>query len=95
MWSLVDARLQIFDIEIALRFSNCYADDLFHTVEETLWTYLAPTARFVEPFPFLIRLTTANLVSCASFLHCVLFRVDAARPRLGRALRMAPVSRQT
>jgi hypothetical protein len=35
------------------------------------------------------------LVGCASFLHCILFRVDAARPRLGRALRMAPLSRQT
>src|SRR5579863_2774709 len=30
-----------------------------------------------------------------SFLHCVLFRVDAAWPRLGRAFRTAPVSRQT
>src|ERR1700722_1936498 len=27
--------------------------------------------------------------------HFVLFRVDAARPRLGRAFRTAPVSRQT
>ena len=28
-------------------------------------------------------------------LHCVLFLVDAAWPRLGRAFRTAPVSRQT
>ena len=27
--------------------------------------------------------------------HCVLFRVDAAQPRLPRAFRMAPFSRQT
>ena len=30
-----------------------------------------------------------------SFSHCALFRVDAAWPRLGRAFRTAPVSRQT
>src|SRR6266446_9754172 len=29
------------------------------------------------------------------FFHCALLRVDAAWPRLGRAFRTAPVSRQT
>jgi hypothetical protein len=32
---------------------------------------------------------------CAFFFHFDLFRVDAAWPRLGRAFRTAPVSRQT
>src|SRR5580658_9855929 len=31
----------------------------------------------------------------ASCFHCALFRVDAAQPRLRRAFRTAPVSRQT
>jgi hypothetical protein len=39
----------------------------------------------------------ANKINYAAsdLFHCVLFRVDAARPRLARAFRMAPVSRQT
>ena len=36
-----------------------------------------------------------DVVATPSFPHCALFRVDAAWPRLGRAFRTAPVSRQT
>ena len=38
---------------------------------------------------------TFNVAAAFSLFHFALFRVDAAWPRLGRAFRTAPVSRQT
>jgi len=47
-------------------------------------------------FPSTIKVASTLSLSCfASLSHFALLRVDAAWPRLGRAFRTAPVSRQT